>query len=79
MAQKIPYFARNFADVRTELVNYVRQYYPQIFNDFNDASVGMMLLELNAAVGDMLSFNTDRTFQVKEPVQLLLISVWLYL
>ena len=63
MAQKIPYFARNFADVRTELVNYVRQYYPQIFNDFNDASVGMMLLELNSAVGDMLSFHTDRMFQ----------------
>jgi hypothetical protein len=41
----------------------VRQYYPDIFNDFNDASVGMMLLELNAAVGDMLSFNTDRMFQ----------------
>ena len=41
----------------------VRQYYPDIFNDFNDASVGMMLLELNAAVGDMLSFNTDRLFQ----------------
>jgi hypothetical protein len=32
-------------------------------SDFNDASVGMMLLELNAAVGDMLSFNTDRMFQ----------------
>ncbi len=63
MAQKIPYYARNFADVRTELVNYVRQYYPQIFNDFNDASVGMMLLELNSAVGDMLSFHTDRMFQ----------------
>ena len=41
----------------------VKQYYPDIFNDFNDASVGMMLLELNAAVGDMLSFNTDRMFQ----------------
>jgi len=63
MARKIPYFARNFADIRTELVNYVRQYYPDIFNDFNDASVGMMLLELNAAVGDMLSFQTDRMFQ----------------
>ena len=63
MARKIPYFARSFADVRTELVNYVRQYYPDIFNDFNDASVGMMLLELNAAVGDMLSFHTDRMFQ----------------
>jgi hypothetical protein len=63
MPKKINYFARNFADVRTELVNFVRQYYPEIFNDFNDASVGMMLLELNAAVGDMLSYHTDRMFQ----------------
>lgn len=59
----IQYTSRNFADIRTDLVNMVRQYYPSIFNDFNDASVGMMLLELNAAVGDMLSFNTDRMFQ----------------
>jgi hypothetical protein len=62
MAQEVNYSSRNFADIRTDLVNYVRQYYPDIFNDFNDASVGMMLLELNAAVGDMLSYNTDRMF-----------------
>lgn len=61
--QGINYISRNFADIRSELVNMVKQYYPDIFNDFNDASVGMMLLELNAAVGDMLSFNTDRMFQ----------------
>ena len=61
--QGINYTARNFADIRAELINMVRQYYPDIFNDFNDASVGMMLLELNAAVGDMLSTNTDRMFQ----------------
>ena len=63
MAQPVKYTSRNFADIRNDLVNMVRQYYPEIFNDFNDASVGMMLLELNAAVGDMLSFNTDRMFQ----------------
>ncbi len=63
MAKKINYSSRNFADIRAELIQFVRQYYPDIFNDFNDASVGMMLLELNAATGDMLSFNTDRTFQ----------------
>ena len=60
---RINYTSRTFADIRTDLVNMVRQYYPDIFNDFNDASVGMMLLELNAAVGDMLSHNTDRMFQ----------------
>lgn len=58
----VNYTSRNFVDIRTDLVSYVKQYYPDIFNDFNDASVGMMLLELNAAVGDMLSFNTDRMF-----------------
>ena len=63
MPKKINYYSRNFADVRQELINFVKQYYPNIFNDFNDASVGMMLLELNAAVGDMLSFQTDRMFQ----------------
>lgn len=61
--QGINYTSRNFADIRTDLINMVKKYYPDIFNDFNDASVGMMLLELNAAVGDMLSFNTDRMFQ----------------
>ena len=63
MPKKINYYSRNFADVRQELISFVKQYYPAIFNDFNDASVGMMLLELNAAVGDMLSFQTDRMFQ----------------
>lgn len=62
MAKKIDYNARNFAEVRNELFEYVKQYYPEVFSDFNDASVGMMLLELNAAVGDMLSFHTDRMF-----------------
>jgi hypothetical protein len=61
--QGINYTSRNFADIRSDLVNMVRQYYPDIFNDFNDASVGMMILELNAAVGDMLSYNTDKMFQ----------------
>jgi len=63
MTQIVNYTSRNFSDIRIDLVNMVKQYYPDIFNDFNDASVGMMLLELNAAVGDMISFNTDRMFQ----------------
>ena len=61
--QGISYNARNFVDVRSELINFVKQYYPDIFSDYNDASVGMMLIELNAAVGDILSFHTDRMFQ----------------
>jgi hypothetical protein len=63
MGKGIAYSSRNFADIRTELIDFVKQYYPDILSDFNDASVGMMLIELNAAVSDMLSVNTDRTFQ----------------
>jgi len=61
--KKISYFARNFNDVRTELFNFIKKYYPETFQDFNDASIGTMLVELNAAVSDMLSYNTDRMFQ----------------
>jgi hypothetical protein len=60
--KKINYLARNFADVRGELFTFIKKYYPEIFSDFNDASVGTMLVELNAAVADMLSFHTDRMF-----------------
>lgn len=63
MSKKLNYYARNFADFRTELINFVRQYYPDIFSDFNDSSIGTMLIELNAGVADVLSFQTDRMFQ----------------
>ena len=63
MGKKLNYYARNFSDIRSELVEFTKKYYPQIFSSYNDSSVGMMLIELNAAVGDILSFNTDRMFQ----------------
>lgn len=61
--RKINYSSKNFLDYRTDLVNFVRQYYPSILSDFNDSSVGMMLIELNAAIGDNLGFHNDRMFQ----------------
>jgi hypothetical protein len=60
--KKINYLARNFADVRTELVDYVKHFYPELYQDFNDASIGSMLIDLNAATADMLSYHTDRMF-----------------
>jgi hypothetical protein len=60
--KKINYLARNFADVRSELFTFIKKYYPEIFSDFSDSSVGTMLIELNAAVADMLSYHTDRMY-----------------
>jgi hypothetical protein len=63
MAQKkINYLSRNFAEVRTDLYNFVKKYYPDLMSDFSDSSIGSMLIDLNAAVADMLSFQTDRMF-----------------
>ena len=62
MARKISYNSRNFADIRSDLVGYIKSYYPDLFSDFNDASVGMMLIEICSGVGDMLSYHTDRMF-----------------
>jgi hypothetical protein len=62
MAKKINYGSRNFAAIRTDLINYVRQYYPEILNDFSDASIGSLFIELMAGVGDNLSYHTDKMF-----------------
>jgi hypothetical protein len=58
----INYTSRNFVDIRTDLVNMVKQYYPDILVILTMRQL-VMILELNAAVGDMLSVNTDRMFQ----------------
>lgn len=61
--KQINYTARSFETIRSELFGFIKQYFPNVASDFNDSSVGTMLLELNAAVADNLSFNIDRTFQ----------------
>jgi hypothetical protein len=63
MSRNINYNRRGFAEVRQELYNLVRQYYPNLIGDFDDMSVGGMMIDLNAAVSDHLSFHTDRLFQ----------------
>ncbi len=63
MQKKINYYSRDFLSIRADLINFIKNHYPDVYIDFNDASIGMMLLELNAAVGSMLSFNTDRVYQ----------------
>jgi len=61
--RKISYTTRDFAAIRVELQNYVRTYYPDLIQDFNDASVFSVFLDLNAAVADNLNYNIDRSLQ----------------
>jgi hypothetical protein len=59
----IQYGSRTFGEIRTDLIAYIRQAYPEVLSDFTDSSVGAMLIDVNAGVGNNLAINTDRAFQ----------------
>ena len=61
--RKISYTSRDFASIRQELVNYTKTYYPELIDNFNDAAVFSVFLDLNAAVADNLHYNIDRSIQ----------------
>ena len=60
----ISYMSKDFDSIKSDLIAYVKRYFPNEFQDFNDASGGMAILDLMAYVGDVLSYNIDK--QVNE-------------
>lgn len=63
MEKGISYLNRNFNDYRNSLLNYTKQYYPELEDEFNDASIGSWLLDIVANIGDNLSYHIDRVYQ----------------
>jgi len=61
--RQISYTTRDFQGIRTELLNYVKNYYPELIQDFNDASVFSVFIDLNAAIADNLNYHIDRSVQ----------------
>jgi hypothetical protein len=67
MAKKklpIKYTSRDFETIKKDLVEFSKRYYPETFQDFNEASFGALMLDTVAYVGDILSFYLD--YQVNE-------------
>jgi hypothetical protein len=62
LSKDIKYLNRDFAQLRESLVNFAKVYFPNTYKDFNDASPGMMFVEMAAYVGDVLSYYTDYVF-----------------
>lgn len=65
MEQKVVtvnYLSRDFNSIRGDLVNYLKTFFPEQWQDFNVTSPGMALLELNAYVGDLLSYAIDKKY-----------------
>lgn len=63
MAKQISYTVRDFQNLRKELETFIKSYYPDLIQNFNDAAVMSVLMDLNAAVTDNLHFHIDRSLQ----------------
>jgi hypothetical protein len=59
----VSYLAKNFSEYRQNLIEFAKSYYPDTYNDFNEASPGMMFIEMAAYVGDVMSFYIDNQFK----------------
>ena len=62
-ARDIKYVNKDFADLRSTLVNYSKTYFPTTYTDFSEASPGMMFMEMSAYIGDVMSFYQDNQIQ----------------
>ena len=61
--KEVSYLNKSFTDFKGDLITFVKNYYPTTWTDFNEANPGMIMLELAAYVGDVLSFYVDNQFK----------------
>jgi hypothetical protein len=59
----VKYLNKDFSQLKKSLVDFAKVYYPNTYKDFNEASVGMMFIEMAAYVGDVLSYYVDYQFK----------------
>lgn len=59
----INYLNKDFDTFKSNLIEYAKTYFPNSYKDFNETSPGMMLIEMSAYVGDVLSFYIDQQYK----------------
>ena len=57
--QYINFAAADFDSIKESLVNYIKALYPQDYSNFSESDLGVMLLELVAYMGTVVSYKTD--------------------
>ena len=63
LSKEVNYLGRDFTDIRENLIEFAKTYFPNQYNDFNEASPGMMFVEMAAYVGDVLNYYVDNQFR----------------
>ena len=56
------YLAKDFVGFRNELLNHARIYFPNNIQDFSEASLGGLFLEMAAYVGDSMAYYLDHQY-----------------
>ena len=62
-SRDINYLSKDFDSFKSNLVDYVKNYFPGTYKDFSENSTGMMFIELASYVGDVLSYYIDYQFK----------------
>lgn len=55
----LDFTATDFSTLRNNLINYIKASYPLDYNYFVESDLGVMLIELVAAMGHIISYKTD--------------------
>ena len=63
VSKDVNYLGRDFTDIRSNLIEFAKNYFPNQYNDFNEASPGMMFVEMASYVGDVLNYYVDNQFR----------------
>lgn len=62
-SMKINYLSRAFDAIKDDLIRKSKEYYPELAESYTDESIGSWFIDLVSAVGDDLSYHTDRMAQ----------------
>ncbi len=61
--KEVRYLNKDFSSFKANLIEFAKIYFPNTYNDFNEASPGMMFIEMASYVGDVLSYYVDNQFK----------------
>ena len=62
VSKEVRYLNKDFSQIRNNLIEFSKQYYPNTYKDFNESSPGMMFIEMASYVGDVMSYYVDSQF-----------------
>lgn len=60
--RNLQYLSRDFEGFKRDFIEHLRVYFPDTVQDFNESSVGIMMTELVAFIGDNMSYYVDKRF-----------------